>query len=130
MLLITLTNISNLNTSLQVGDMIYVTSATLTNLLNSSNQSGGNINANNKVGFLRKIDTITPTTYVLHIDTTGFTATVNTGEFIMFTKNNDSGLGLSNDDIKGYYMEVRLANNSTKEAELFSLGSEVTESSK
>ena len=129
MLLITLTNISNLNTSLQVGDMIYVTS-TGSNLFNSSNIIGGNITVNNRVGFLRKIDQITPTSYILRIDNTGFTATVNTGDFIMFTKNNDDGVGLSNDDIKGYYMEVRLANNSTKEAELFSLGSEVTESSK
>ena len=36
----------------------------------------------------------------------------------------------SNDDVKGYYMEVKLVNDSRQKAELFSLGSEVTQSSK
>ena len=121
---ITLTNINNLNTSLQVGDMIYVTSPT-GNLLNSSNQSGANINANNGVGFLVDIDQIAPTTYVLRVDDTGFTATVNQGDFLMFSKYNQS-----DGDIKGYYMKVKLVNDSKFKAELFSLGSEVTESSK
>ena len=110
---ITLTNINNLNTSLQVGDMIYVTSPT-GNLLNSSNQSGANINANNGVGFLVDIDQIAPTTYVLRVDDTGFTATVNQGDFLMFSKYNQS-----DGDIKGYYMKVKLVNDS-----------KVTESSK
>jgi len=125
MLVITLTNTTNLNTSLQVGDMIYVVPAPLTNLFNSSNQSGGNINASNGVGFLRKIEQIAPTTYILSIDDNLHTATVNTGDFIMFSKHNQS-----DDDIKGYYMEVKLVNDSRQKAELFSLGSEVTESSK
>ena len=127
MLVITLTNITNLNTSLQVGDMIYVAPAPLTNLFNSSNKSGGNINASNGVGFLRKIEQnpLIPTTYTLSIDDNLHTATVNTGDFIMFSKHNQS-----DDDIKGYYMEVKLVNDSREKAELFSLGSEVTESSK
>ena len=128
MITITLANINNLNTSLQVGDMIYVAPAPLTNLFNSSNQSGGNINASNAVGFLRKIeqDPFVSTTYILTIDNSApYGATVNTGDFIMFSKHNQS-----DDDIKGYYMEVKLVNDSRGKAELFSLGSEVTESSK
>ena len=125
MIVITLANINNLNASLQVGDMIYVVPAPLTNLFNSSNQSGGNINASNRVGFLRKIEQTAPTTYILSIDNFGFTATVSVGDFIMFSKHNQS-----DDDIKGYYMEVKLVNDSRQKAELFSLGSEVTESSK
>jgi hypothetical protein len=126
MLVITLTNITNLNTSLQVGDMIYVAPAPLTNLFNSSNQSGGNINASNRVGILRLIEQIAPTTYILSIDgSTPYGATVSVGDFIMFSKHNQS-----DDDIKGYYMEVKLVNDSRQKAELFSLGSEVTESSK
>ena len=122
---IQLINIDNLNASLQVGDMIYVAPAPLTNLFNSSNQSGGNINASNRVGILRLIEQIAPTTYILSIDNFGFTATVSVGDFIMFSKHNQS-----DDDIKGYYMEVKLVNDSRQKAELFSLGSEVTESSK
>ena len=127
MLVTTLTNINNLNTSLQVGDMIYVTSTT-GNLFNSSNQSSGNIDASNRVGILRKIeqDPNVPTTYMLWIDNSPpYGATVVAGQFIMFSKYNQS-----DDDIKGYYMEVKLVNDSRHKAELFSLGSEVTESSK
>ena len=124
MLAVVLTNINNLNTSIQVGDMIYVTS-TGPNLFNSSNQSGGNIDANNIVGFLRQIDQTAPTAYTLRVDDTNFTVTVSQGDFLMFSKHNQS-----NDDIKGYYMKVKLVNDSKQKAELFSLGSEVTESSK
>jgi sRNA-binding carbon storage regulator CsrA len=127
MLVITLTNITNLNTSLQVGDMIYVTSIN-TPLFNSSNQNGIAINASNRVGILRKIDQnpAVPTTYTLSIDNSPpYGASVAVGQFIMFSKYNQS-----DDDIKGYYMEVKLVNDSRQKAELFSLGSEVTESSK
>ena len=127
MIVITLANITNLNTSLQVGDMIYVTSIT-GNLFNSNNQSGVNINASNRVGILRLIeqDPFIPTTYILTIDNSApYGATVNVDDFLMFSKYNQS-----DDDIKGYYMEVKLVNDSTQKAELFSLGSEVTESSK
>ena len=125
MIRIQLKNIDNLNASLQVGDMIYVTSTTGSLLGQNINQSSVDINADNQVGFLRKIEQIAPTTYTLHVDTNGFTANVIQGEFLMFDKYNQS-----NDDIKGYYMEVKLVNNSRKKAELFSLSSEVTESSK
>ena len=126
MLVITLTNITNLNTSLQVGDMIYFTSID-NNLFNSSNQVGGNINASNKLGFLRRIqqDTLTLTTYRLWVDNSAFTTAVDAGDFIMFSKYNQS-----DSDIKGYYMQVRLVNNSNEKAELFSISSEVTESSR
>ena len=127
MIEVQLANITNLNTSLQVGDMIYVTSTT-GNLFDSSNQSGVDISANNRVGYLRRIkqNPNIPTTYTLSIDNSDFpSATVSIGEFIMFSKHNQS-----DDDVKGYYMEVKLVNDSRQKAELFSLGSEVTESSK
>ena len=126
MLQIQLINIDNLNTSLQVGDMIYVTSTS--NLLDGSNKRGDAIDANNRVGILRLIerDPIIPTTYILSVDNSPpYGATVSVGGFIMFSKYNQS-----DNDIKGYYMEVKLVNNSKIKAELFSLGSEVTESSK
>ena len=127
MLLITLTNIKNLNTSLQVGDAIYVT--TTTPLLDGVNEKGADINSNdNMVGFLRKIDDTLGAvgTYVLHVDNANSPATVvNVDDFIMFSKYNQS-----DSDIKGYYMQVRLVNNSNEKAELFSISSEVTESSR
>ena len=127
MIEVELGNINNLNTSLQVGDMIYVTSID-DNLFNSNNQIGINIDASNRVGILRLIeqDPFIPTTYTLSIDNSPpYGATVNAGDFLMFSKYNQS-----DDDIKGYYMEVKLVNDSRQKAELFSLSSEVTESRK
>jgi hypothetical protein len=53
-------------------------------------------------------------------------ANLQEGDFIMFSKNKE----VNNNSLLGYYAEVKLTNNSTKKAELFALGSEVTESSK
>ena len=54
------------------------------------------------------------------------TVSVDSGDFIMFSKNkvaNDSG-------VTGYFADVKLTNSSTSPAELFALSSEVSESSK
>ena len=51
---------------------------------------------------------------------------VEDGDFIMFSKNKE----VNNNSLLGYYAEVKLTNNSTDKIELFSLGSEVAESSK
>jgi len=47
-------------------------------------------------------------------------------KFIMFSKDNKANLS----SLLGYYAKVRFTNNSTDEAELFSVGCEVFESSK
>lgn len=46
--------------------------------------------------------------------------------FISFLKNNK----INKKSVKGYYAEVKLVNNSHEKAELFSVGSEISESSK
>ena len=124
MLVIQLRNITNLNTSLQVGDMIYTTN-TDGRLFDSVNQKGVNIDSNNMVGILREIEQETATTYNLSVEPAINGATVNRGDFLMFSKYNQS-----HGDIKGYYMQVKLVNDSKAKAELFTLSSEVTESSK
>ena len=48
------------------------------------------------------------------------------GDFIFFAKSNQ----VNSSGLKGYYAEVRLENWSTEKVELFSIGSEVSESSK
>ena len=48
------------------------------------------------------------------------------GDFIMFRKDNR----VNNCSLKGYYAEVTLTNIDVNKKELFSLGSEITESSK
>tara|TARA_R100001510_G_C7642942_1_gene200488 strand:+ start:1544 stop:1870 length:327 start_codon:yes stop_codon:yes gene_type:complete len=47
-------------------------------------------------------------------------------DFVMFSKNK----AVNNSSLLGYYAEVKLSNNSTQKAELFSISSEVTQSSK
>jgi len=51
---------------------------------------------------------------------------VDPDDFIMFNKDNK----VNKNSLVGYYAEVKLENNSSSKAELFSIGSEVTESSK
>ena len=46
--------------------------------------------------------------------------------FILFSKNQ----AVNTSNLLGYYMDVRLHNNSKRKAEIFSLNSEITESSK
>lgn len=53
-------------------------------------------------------------------------ANVVSQDFIMFSKNKI----VNNTSMLGYFAEVRLRNNSTHEAEMFALSSEVTASSK
>ena len=50
----------------------------------------------------------------------------SSNDFIMFSKNKS----VNNSSLLGYYAEVKLTNDSDKKAELFALGSEVSESSK
>ena len=47
-------------------------------------------------------------------------------DYIMFVKNQV----INTSSLLGYYADVKLENNSKKKAELFSMGSEITESSK
>lgn len=49
-----------------------------------------------------------------------------TSDFIFFSKDNRANMT----SLLGYYAEVEIKNNATEEAELFSVGSEIFESSK
>jgi len=62
----------------------------------------------------------------IHVTPDSAAVVVPSGAFILFKKDgrvNKSGL-------KGYYAKVKIENHSTDKIELFSLGSEITESSK
>tara|TARA_R110000824_G_scaffold367444_4_gene556581 strand:+ start:2029 stop:2388 length:360 start_codon:yes stop_codon:yes gene_type:complete len=119
MALINLT-FNSLNTSLQVGDTAWYV-ATSNNTANTEDIV--------KIGEVKEINNNT-----IVVNSVGGPSTIGTqysgssldGFFIMFSKNNKANLG----DIKGYYAEVKLVNESTKKAEVFSLGSEISQSSK
>ena len=103
------------NDSLQIGDMAYFVTPT---------PSGG---------FAQS--TIAPSLIGDIVGITNNSITVNNpssvlipqfGDFIMFAK--DSEVNLSG--LVGYYAEIEIKNDSTEKAEMFSISSEVTPSSK
>jgi len=124
MITITLNNLNNLNTSLQVGDLIYTvaTSDSAPEDLQSVSTTG----VNQLVGILRRI-TITGTTTILDIDETALTNTVvpMAGDFLMFSKYDQT-----DGDVNGYYAKATFINNSKEKAELFAVSSEIVINSK
>jgi len=101
------------NDSLQIGDIAYA--VTPTNI--GSSQTA---NAPIRVGVVEAIGvgiiTITdPPDYI-----------PSQNDFLMFSKDKQ----VNNTSLLGYYAEVKLINNSTEEAELFALSSEIAPSSK
>ena len=113
---ITITFANDLNVSCQVGDKAYYVPVTT---------SGGfNINSSSvvEIGIISGVNTSTKTITV----TNNLVASVPNGSFILFSKDNKANLS----SILGYYASVKFVNNSTSEAELFSVGMDIFESSK
>lgn len=145
---ITLTFPNPLHTSLQIGDTAYYMSTqnhTLTDgdyTLNnastnpsfSENQSGNPTQAYSsafvEMGMVTNLPTdmggniSTANTMHVYIDDT--TTRPSTSDFILFSK--DARANMSS--LLGYYAEVEFVNNSTEEAEIFAVNSEIVESSK
>ena len=133
-------NITNLNNSLQVGDLIYAATPLFqtVNGINSEDQQGfvpgSPLGESRLVGVLRNI-TFNNGSVTLEVDDgvatlipLGYTGTpviVSINDFIMFSKWNQT-----DGDLIGYYAKARFSNNSPEHAELFSVGSEVILSSK
>jgi len=119
--LVTLTFNSPINTSAQVGDMVYYIPTLPAGTFNRNDLSQGKelgelISFQNKEGLL---------SIPIQIEVNcinGVDASLITNDFIMFSKNksvNTSGL-------VGYYAKVKLTNNSKESVEIFSLGSDIT----
>ena len=118
-----------INISLQVGDNVYGAS--------TQSQAGHNVahvgsdteNPYIYIGICAGVENdhikIYPTNPDI-IDGNGFPILPDVVDYIMFTK--DHVVNTSN--LKGYFAEVELKNNSKEKAELFSIGMEVTQSSK
>ena len=101
------------NVSLQVGDTAYYVTPT---------SSGGFANASTDPIKLGEIKVINAD----NIEVDEVVSTLSDGDFIMFQKDRIANIS----GLKGYYAKIKLENDSTDKAELFSLGSEVTASSK
>lgn len=110
----------DINASLQVGDAAYYSPLSTVAGSGFSTVTTGNIK---KLGDISVIDKSAGSISIL-IDTDN-TALVN-GDYIMFEKDKR----VNSSSILGYYADVHLVNYSTEKIELFSVGSEVTVSSK
>ena len=121
---ITLTFDKPFNSSLQVGDTIWYTKT----------QSSGGFNIAPKE-YVEKLGTVefishqyrahTLKVSKYHVVNQVPSIPINTNTFIMFSKNDIANLG----DVKGYFAEVRLENDSTEKVELFAVSSEINKSS-
>ena len=109
---------SNLNVSAQIGDDVYYTTGgSLIGGFNEANVANtiylGTIHSFNDDGIIVQYNDF-------------ITTPPEVGDYISFAKNKK----VNTTSLLGYYAHVELVNNSGCEIELFSVGSEVTESSK
>ena len=103
-----------LNVSCQVGDTAYY--------VPTSGLGGFNINSSSVV----EIGIITDITGLVVTVGNGLVASVPDGAFILFSKDNKVNLS----SLLGYYAELKMANNSTDESEIFTVAVDMFESSK
>jgi len=117
-----------INDSLQVGDYAYSVQ------INSFPQGGFTYSLFSQTSLfdnfqpilLGVIIGIAPNSIVISDDDVGDGTAVTAGDFFMFGK--DSRINLSG--LVGYYAEAVFKNNSNERAEMYSIGSEITPSSK
>ena len=120
MALLTLSFTEPLNVSCQVGDTAYYVTTTT---------SGGfTVNDNNvtEIGAIQTITGATTSSPTIVVDTNLPNTLHGVSKFILFSKDNKANLS----SILGYYADVKLANNSTVQAEVFGVGMETFDSSK
>ena len=121
-----LTFSGDLNTSLQVGDIVYYSPTGGSGGFTTVNSAGSLV----LFGVVEAIyhDAINNipanSITVIYDDTT--ISPPNTGDYITFSKNKQA----NSSSLKGYYADVKFVNHANEPVELFSIGSEVSESSK
>ena len=117
-----------INSSLQLGDIVYYSPTKSAPNSNIQKTTTSNIVKLGPVGNINLDINVIVVTYDDLPDSTG-TSTVfppSATDYVMFEKDKQ----VNSSSIIGYYADVKLLNNSKKKIELFSMGSEVAESSK
>jgi len=117
-LITTLTFTHTVNASLQVGDMVYYSST-------GSSGAFSTVVPANTVEF-GTVNFIDPGGLIIKVVHDSIIAVPAVTDYITFAKNKQ----VNSSSLVGYYAEAKFTNNSTEKAELFSVGSEVSESSK
>ena len=118
----------SINASLQLNDIIYyiVASDLSSNATNIQEYSGEILEINRNDNFIKlaHVDITTKGP----VDTTAAAPNIifETGDYIMFAKK----ASVNKSGILGFYAETKFINDSVEKAELFSVGSQISESSK
>lgn len=117
-----------LNESVQIGDILYYVNPANESMVGDHESSGTqtpipNSNAIVEVG---AITSVNYNDFQIIADIENSTALPDSNSFFFFGKDNRANMS----SLLGYYAEVELTNNDTKKAELYSVGSEIFESSK
>ena len=117
-----------LNESVQIGDILYYVNPANENMAGDHESSGTqtpipNSNAIVEVG---AITSVNYNDFQIIADIENSTALPDGNSFFFFGKDNRANMS----SLLGYYAEIELTNNDTKKAELYSVGSEIFESSK
>tara|TARA_E500000305_G_C3851138_1_gene156180 strand:- start:50 stop:481 length:432 start_codon:yes stop_codon:yes gene_type:complete len=119
----------SVNSALQVGDHVFYTGITTRGGYSVNNATSVD-NGNTYVGTVQKISFSTAGQYpeqsieILVSDTNNVIPGAT--DYFFFVKDNN----VNDAGVLGYYSEVRVENDTTDEAELFSVGTEISESSK
>ncbi len=110
---ITLTFDFPINVSVQIGDIVYFTNSPTAN-------------DDTDIKLIGKILNINRSQNTIQAEIGANAERPTLTSFILFTKDNTMNLG----SVLGYYAKIQFRNGSTKESEIFSVGSEIFESSK
>ena len=109
---------THLNSSLQVGDTVWYVATSAT--------GGYNVAPKENVVKLGRVEEIVKVSNYAPQSLTSGPNILDTNSFLMFSKNNKANIG----GLKGYYAQVNLTNNSDEKIELYSVSSEIVQSSK
>ena len=123
---VTLTFTNDLNTSIQVADTAYYTPTVP--VAGGASFNGGVFDTASSASIVEigVVTVVNNSGKSISCDIATSTPTPGVGDFIFFSKDNRANTS----GLLGYYGEFELRNNSTSEAELFSVASEIFESSK
>ncbi len=114
------------NTSLQVGDTIwYVSTSSIGDYEVAPKQNIVKLGRLEEMSHDLQQRVLKISNYFPQSLTSG-PQVLDTDSFIMFSKDNTANIG----GLSGYYAEASLVNNSKEKIELYSIGSEIVESSK
>ncbi len=110
---------SDINSNLQVGDIVYYSDST-------STSGGFDVNELEKdIIKLGDLHTIINKTSII-VNITEAVSLPTAGKYLFFSKENDVNIA----GVVGYYAEVKMKNNSTTKAELYRIEVSAPESSK